>query len=301
MRLEGIIAAIPTPFHPDETLNLEALESNVKRWNDTSLSGYTVLGTTGEFVSLTLDEKKRVLERAREATPREKIFLAGTGAESTFETLELTRWVAALGADYAILVTPHYNRRAFSPQSLVEHYHRVADASGIPIVVYHIPACTGLALEPATIARIADHPNVAGIKDSSGDVLALQETKRLCPEEFAVLTGSAQILLAAFTVGAQGAILADACAAWDEPAELQEALSAGEIDRARAIQMRLARFSRDVVAHRGIPGVKALLDRMGFYGGPPRLPLLPLALDAADDVERAYQSLMALSALRGNS
>lgn len=304
MRLEGIIAAIPTPFNPDETLNLEALDSNLKRWNDTSLTGYTVLGTTGEFVSLTLDEKKRVLERAREATPREKVFLAGTGAESTVETLELTRWAASLGADYAIVITPHYNRRAFAPQSLVEHYHRIADGSGIPIVLYHIPACTGLSLEPATIAKIAEHPNVAGIKDSSGDVLALQETKRVCPEEFAVLTGSAQILLAAFTVGASGAILADACAVWDEPAELQEALVAGEIDRARAIQMRLARFSRDVVAHRGIPGVKALLDRMGFYGGPPRLPLLPLAPDAADDVERAYQSLkalMAMGALRSDS
>lgn len=295
MRLGGIIAAIPTPFHPDETLNLEALESNVKRWNDTSLSGYTVLGTTGEFVSLTLDEKKQVLERAREAASREKLFLAGTGAESTFETLALTRWAAGMGADYAILVTPHYNRRGFTPRSLVEHYHRVAEASAVPIVVYHIPACTGLALDPTTVARIAEHPNVAGIKDSSGDVLALQETRRLCPEEFAVLTGSAQILLAAFTVGASGAILADACAAWDEPAELLEALAAGDIDRAREIQMRLARFCRDVVVTHGIPGVKALLDRMGFYGGPPRLPLLPLGSDAADDVERA------LRALRGHS
>jgi 4-hydroxy-2-oxoglutarate aldolase len=297
MRLGGIIAAIPTPFHPDETLNLEALESNVKRWNDTSLSGFTVLGTTGEFVSLTLDEKKRVLERAREVASREKLFLAGTGAESTFETLALTRFAASIGSDYAILVTPHYNRRSFSSRSLVEHYHRVAEASAIPVVVYHIPACTGLALEPTTVARIAEHPNVAGIKDSSGDVLALQETKRLCPEEFAVLTGSAQILLAASTVGAQGAILADACAAWDEPAELLEALAVGDIDRARAIQMRLARFSRDVVVGYGIPGVKALLDRMGFHGGPPRLPLLPLASDAADDVERA---LGALKALRGD-
>jgi 4-hydroxy-2-oxoglutarate aldolase len=299
MRLEGIIAAIPTPFHPDETLNLEALESNVKRWNETGLSGYTVLGTTGEFVSLTLDEKKRVLERAREATPRDKIFLAGTGAESTFETIALTRWAGGLGADYAIVVTPHYNRRAFARESLVSHYHRVADASGIPVVVYHIPACTGLSLEPETIAKIAEHPNVAGIKDSSGDVLALQETRRLCPEDFAVLTGSAQILLAAFAVGAAGAILADACAAWDEPVELQEALAAGEVERARAIQMRLAAFSREVVSLRGIPGVKALLDRMGFYGGPPRLPLLPLPSDAADDLERALLSLTAPGAHRG--
>ncbi len=296
MTLGGIIAAIPTSFHADETLNLDALESNLKRWNDTSLAGYTVLGTTGEFVSLTLDEKKQVLERAREAASSEKIFLAGTGAESTHETLSLTRWAGTLGADYAIVVTPHYNRRAFSGRSLVEHYHRVADASAIPVVVYHIPACTGLALEPETVARIAEHPNVAGIKDSSGDVAALQETKRVCPEEFAVLTGSAQILLAAFAVGASGAILADACAAWEEPTELEEALAAGEIDLARAIQARLARFSREVVVKRGIPGVKALLDRMGFYGGPPRLPLLPLDSYAADDLERALQHLRAMRA-----
>jgi 4-hydroxy-2-oxoglutarate aldolase len=293
MRLEGIIAAIPTPFHADQSLHLDALEANLKRWNDTSLAGYTVLGTTGEFVSLTLDEKKAVLERAREAAVGEKVFLAGTGAESTFETIELTRFAAACGADYAIVVTPHYNRRAFARESLVEHYHRVADASAVPVVVYHIPMCTGLALEPSTVARIAEHPNVAGIKDSSGDAVSLQEMRRLCPEDFAILTGSAPSLLAAFTVGADGAILADACAAWDEPSELQEALATSEIERARGIQMRLARFSKEVVSERGIPGVKALLDRMGFYGGPPRLPLLALAQDAADDVERSYQSLKA--------
>jgi 4-hydroxy-2-oxoglutarate aldolase len=295
LNLEGIIAAIPTSFHPDESLNLDALESNVKRWNDTSLAGYTVLGTTGEFVSLTLDEKKEVLSRAREAASPEKVFLAGTGAESTHETLALTRWVGPLGVDYAIVVTPHYNRRAFSSRSLVEHYHRIADASTVPVVVYHIPACTGLALEPETVARIAEHPNVAGIKDSSGDVSALQEMKRCCPEEFALLTGSAQILLSAFAIGASGAILADACAAWDESLEIAETLAAGEIEQARAGQTKLARFSREVVVKHGIPGIKALLDRMGFYGGTPRLPLLPLDADAADDVESALHSMRAHS------
>jgi 4-hydroxy-2-oxoglutarate aldolase len=295
LRLEGIIAAIPTSFHTDESLNLDALESNLKRWNDTSLAGYTVLGTTGEFVSLTLDEKREVLSRAREAASPEKVFLAGTGAESTHETLTLTRWVGTLGVDYAIVVTPHYNRRAFSSRSLVEHYHRVADASAVPVVVYHIPACTGLALEPEIVARIAEHPNVAGIKDSSGDVAALQEMRRSCPEEFAILTGSAQILLSAFALGASGAILADACAAWEESLELAEALAAGEIERARAIQTRLARFSREVVAKRGIPGMKALLDRIGFYGGAPRLPLLPLDADAADDVENELRAMRAHS------
>jgi 4-hydroxy-tetrahydrodipicolinate synthase len=291
--LEGIIAAIPTPFDASENLELDALESNLKRWNETSLSGYTVLGTTGEFVSLATEEKKKVLARARDAVPRDKVFLAGTGAESTRETIALTRWAGGIGADYAILITPHYNRRSFTPSILVEHYHRVAEESSIPIVVYHIPACTGVALEPSTVARISSHENVAGIKDSSGDVLALQEMKRLCRETFSVLTGSLSILFAAHVVGARGAILADACLVGELCVELRRAFEKRDYDRARALQARLVPFSRTVVNGSGIPGVKALLDRMGFYGGPPRRPLLPVGDDDLPALERAFEEVKA--------
>lgn len=292
--LEGIIAAIPTPFDANDDLALDALESNLKRWNETSLSGYTVLGTTGEFVSLTIEEKKRVLERARAAVPKDRVFVAGTGAESTRETIELTRWAGGtLGADYAIVITPHYNRRSLTPAMLVAHYHRVAEESSIPIVVYHIPACTGLALEPSTVARIAEHDNVAGIKDSSGDVLALQEMKRLCRESFSVLTGSAQILFAAHVVGARGAILADACIAGDLCVALRRAFEARDFPRARALQARLTPFSSIVVGRTGIPGIKALLDRTGFYGGPPRPPLLPLGDEDIGALERAFEEVNA--------
>jgi 4-hydroxy-tetrahydrodipicolinate synthase len=289
--LEGIIAAIPTPFDEADTLDLDALESNLNRWNETALSGYTVLGTTGEFVSLTTEEKKQVLERARAAVPQDKVFLAGTGAESTRETIDLTRWAGALGADYAILITPHYNRRSFTASTLVAHYHRVAEASPIPVVVYHIPACTGLALAPSTVAAIAEHANVAGIKDSSGDVGALQEMARICRESFAVLTGSAQILLAAHVAGARGAILADACLVGELCVALRRAFETRDLDRARALQARLAPFSERVVGGSGIPGVKALLDRIGYYGGPPRPPLLPVGNEALPALERALEEV----------
>jgi 4-hydroxy-2-oxoglutarate aldolase len=287
--LSGIIAAIPTPFDADEELALEALETNLLRWSQTDLAGVTVLGTTGEFVSLTTEEKKRVLERARKAIPSDKVFVAGTGTESTREAAALTKWAGGMGADYAIVVTPHFNRRSFTPESLVDHYRRVADESSVPVVVYHNPPCTALALDAETVARISRHENVAGIKDSAGDVLALQEEKRLCREGFAVLTGSASILLAAYTVGVQGAILADASVAWKTCVELVRAFEAGDIEQARRIQTRLVSFNRALLARHGIPGVKALLDRIGFYGGPPRRPLKPIPAGMAEELERGLQ------------
>ena len=169
-RPTGIIAAIPTPFDENEELALDALASNIARWNETRLDGYTVLGTTGEFVSLTTDERKAVIERARNVIPESKTMLAGTGEESTRAAAELTRWASEIGCDYAIVVTPHYLRMAFSNDSLPDHYHRVADASRIPVVAYLIPVCTGLDVPPDTVASIAEHPNIVGIKDSSGDV-----------------------------------------------------------------------------------------------------------------------------------
>ena len=288
--LGGIIAAIPTPFDGNEDLALDALTSDIRRWNATRLDGYTVLGTTGEFVSLTTDEKKSVIECARDAIAEDKTMLAGTGEESTREAAELSRWAGEIGCDYAIVVTPHYTRMAFSDDSLPQHFNRVADASSIPVVIYHIPACTGIDLAPETVAEIAEHPNIAGIKDSSGNVYALQQMRHLCPEEFSVLTGAAQVLHAALTVGADGAILAEACSAYDLCADLADAFAAGEIERSRALQERLASFNRILIGKHGIPGVKALLERTGFYGGPCRSPLTSVPAVAVAELVAAFEA-----------
>lgn len=288
--LSGIIAAIPTPFDAHEALALEALESNIRRWNETRLDGFTVLGTTGEFVSLTTGEKKQVLERARNTIPSSKIMLAGTGAESTRATAELTRWAGGIGCDYAIVVTPHYMRVAFSQDSLPEHYRRVADASPIPVVIYHIAACTGVDLSPETVAEIAEHPNVAGIKDSSGNIHALQQMRILCPDDFSLLTGAAPVLHAALAVGADGGILAEACSVSDLCADLLEAFRAGELERTQRLQTRLANFHHVLIGKCGIPGVKALLERTGFYGGPCRSPLMPLAEEAVAELVASFEA-----------
>jgi len=287
--LQGIIAAIPTPFDENEELALDALAADIEKWNRTRLAGYTVLGTTGEPVSLTTDEKKRVLERARAAIPEEKVMLAGTGEESTRATARLSRFAGDIGCDYAIVLTPHYNRSAFSKSSLVDHYHRVADESGIPVLIYHIPAFTDLDLKPELVSQIAQHPNVAGIKDSSGDVTALQEMRRRCPDDFRILTGAAPALHAAFTVGADGAILADACSAHDLSVNILEAVEDGEVSRARVLQARLAELSGILIGKYGIPGVKALLARQGYSPGPPRRPLTPLTGAETDELVRAFE------------
>ncbi|GMR24364.1 MAG: dihydrodipicolinate synthase family protein [Acidobacteriota bacterium] len=289
-QLGGIIAAIPTPFDANEDLALDALAADIRRWNDTRLDGYTVLGTTGEFVSLTTDEKKRVLERARSVIPEEKTMVAGTGEESTRATAELCRWAGEIGCDYAIVVTPHYLRIAFSSDSLPDHFHRVADASSIPVVVYHIPACTGVDLAPERVAAIAEHPNIAGIKDSSGDIYALQQMRHLCPESFSVLTGAAQVLHAALTVGADGAILAEACSAYDLCVDLADACAAGELERSRALQRRLQAFNHVLIGKYGVPGVKALLEKTGFYRGPCRSPLTSVSAQAAAELVAAFEA-----------
>lgn len=286
--LQGILAAIPTPFDDREELALDALGANIERWCGTRLTGLTVLGTTGEFVSLTDDERCRVLERARAAVPERKTLVAGTGAESTRQARCLTRRAGELGCDYALVVTPHYHRWMFTPQSMLDHYRAVADDSPIPILVYHIPGCTGLELELDTIASLSEHPNIAGIKDSSGSVFAIQETKRRCRDDFQVLTGAAETLHAAFEVGADGAILADACSAYDLCVDLRDAALSGGREDARALQDRLAALTQFLIGEQGIPGVKALLDRHGFYGGPCRRPLTGVSAEDADRLEELF-------------
>jgi 4-hydroxy-2-oxoglutarate aldolase len=288
-KLEGVIAAIPTPFNDNEDLDLDALRSNLARWNETELYGYTVLGTTGEFVALSLEEKTRLLAVARTEIPREKVLVAGTGTESSRETLELIKWAGSEGYDFALVITPSYNRWSFVKDSLVAYYTMIAEESEIPVLVYHIPACTGLTLAPDTVARIAEHPNIAGIKDSSGDVFAIQETRRVCPPEFAVLTGSAKVLFASLMSGASGAILADACCVPGLTVETYHAVREGRLDDARALQDRIVPLSNVLIGRYGIPGVKGLLSAMGYSGGHPRRPLLPISKDDVAELERSLR------------
>lgn len=286
--LKGIIAPIPTPFDEAQDVALARLEENLARWSRTRLSGFAVLGSTGEYVYLGHDEKKAVLERARRAIAGDKLMLAGTGCESTRETIALTRWAAQVGADFAMVVTPCYYKRAMKPDVLRAHYLAVAEASPIPIVLYNVPIFTALNMGPELAVELAAHPNIVGIKDSDGDILQLQEICRLAPTGFSVLTGAGGVLLAALAVGAKGGILAVANVAFDLCVDLMEAFERRDFSRARGLQSRLVPITRAVTVEHGIPGIKALLDRLGFYGGPPRAPLKASTPEVGEKILRVH-------------
>ncbi len=277
MKLEGVLPPIPTPFDADGKILHDKLKANLEQWGKTGLHGFAVLGTNGEYVFLNESEKAAVWETARAAIPRDKLFLAGAGAESTHTSLALARRAAELGADAAMIVTPHYYRSQMSSQALAYHFRVIADASPIPVIIYNMPGSTGIDIDAATIIQLAEHPNIIGIKDSSGNVTKFAEVVRAVRFEFSVIAGSGGYLYPSLCVGAKGAIAAVANVAPRECLAIYDAFRAGRHDEARALQLKLVALNQAVTARWSIPGMKAALDLLGtYYGGAPRLPLRPL-------------------------
>jgi 4-hydroxy-2-oxoglutarate aldolase len=274
--LRGVFPPIPTPFDAQGEVALGALVENLERWNQYDLAGYVVLGSNGEAIYLTGQEKLHVLETARRAIPADKRMIAGTGCESTRETIVLTRQAAQVGADAALVLTPHYYGSKMTPDSLVRHYQAVADASPIPILLYNVPGFTHVDVDAATVARAAHHPNVAGIKDSGGNLAKLADVVRLNGPDFQVLAGSAGFFLAGLAVGAVGGVLALANVAPQECIGIHRLFKAGQWEEAAELQRRMVPVNAAVTARFGVAGLKAAMDMLGYYGGPVRPPLLDL-------------------------
>jgi len=282
---DGVFIPTPTPFRGDDVAP-ERLAANIKQWNATALAGYIVLGSTGEFPMLSEEERERVLAAAREAIPREKLFLAGTGTNSTLHTIRQTKRAAEMGADAAIVITPHYYTKGFSQGAAqVRHYLAVAEASPIPVMLYNFPVNTGINLEPETVAKIAAHPNVCGIKDSSGNIPQAAQIIDQTPKSFHVLVGSASALLPGLAIGAAGGILALANICVREFCDVYAFAKSGRWDEAREIAARMMPADRGIPGKYGIGGLKAALDLQGFYGGPCRPPLGTPDGDAIEDIK----------------
>src|SRR5713101_4230266 len=222
MNLSGVFPALTTPFNASGELALDQMRANISALNRTGLAGYLVNGSTAECVFMPRAETEQVLAAVREAAAPGKILIAGTGAESTAETKARTQAAAKLGADCVLVNTPCYYKPMLSADSYVEHYHRVADASPVPVLLYSVPQFTGVSLEAPEVAVLAEHPNIIGIKESSGHVQRVGEMVAAVPASFQVLTGGAGVLLPSLTVGAKGAILALASALPEKCAELYE-------------------------------------------------------------------------------
>jgi len=273
--LSGILLPVTTPFTADQDFDAEGLVKNLASWNESGISGYVVLGSTGERVNLDEREYVQVIETARQTVPETLTFIVGAGQQSTRGTISEIQRAAHAGAEAVLVITPHYYRAAIRQDALVRHYTTVADASPVPVILYSMPDLTGIKIDPETTARLSDHPNIGGIKDSSADVTKLAETVRLVPRDFAVLIGNGTVLYEALRSGARGAILAVGCVIPQLCIEICKAVRAGQYDRAATLQEKLTPLARAVTTRYGIGGLKAAMEMADLVGGAVRAPLGP--------------------------
>jgi 4-hydroxy-2-oxoglutarate aldolase len=351
MLLEGVFAAIPTPFQADGRPHWHHLERNVERYCRSPLAGLVVLGSTGEAVMLSDDETREVLRVARDAAADDRILIAGVGHESLSETLKRIEHAASLEYDVALVRTPHFYRPQMRLAEMLNYYRMVADASPLPVLLYNIPAYTAYELPIEVIGELSGHSNIYGIKDSSGRperIASIVNVTRSAPRRnvtvttsfaavtsrmvnaranaaglaaalmpadavmagvgyaappppqlktrtrevgFQVLGGSAQTMLASVTAGATGGVLAMAAFAPQACAEIYMAWKDRDAKLAEEKQQRILAAANLVCGRMGIPGVKYACDLNGYYGGSPRLPLLPLTAAERDEAEQSLRNI----------
>ncbi|MGA7624793.1 MAG: dihydrodipicolinate synthase family protein [Candidatus Acidiferrales bacterium] len=292
MNLHGIFTPLTTPFAADGNVAYDRLRENVARYNQTGLAGYVSNGSTSESVLLRWEEVYRVWETVRDAAGPQKILIAGSGAESTAESIEHTNRAAQIGYRVALVRTPSFYKPVMDEDAMAEHYLRVAEAARIPIMVYSVPIFTHVTVEAPLIARLGNHPNIVGIKDSSGNVEGAAAIIAAAPQEFQTLVGSASTLYESLEVGAVGAILALADALPDLCCDVYEASRAGDRAKAHSLAQKLLTPSNMLVRRYGIAGLKYAMDHLGYYGGPPRPPLLPVRDKARVEIDGMLANLM---------
>lgn len=282
--LSGIFAPIATPFEND-CIAWDKLKQNIRRWASSGLAGLIVLGSNGEFALLSREEKEKLIAFVREHTPREIKVLAGTGCESTRETIDFTRRAAELGVDAVLVVNPSYYTACYTPTALKEFFTEVADASPVPVILYNVPGNTGINMTSDLIAQLAIHSNIIGVKNTSGNIVQISEmVAKTSKADFAVFAGSASFLLPALTVGAVGGILGLANLVPEECVAVYQHFKAGNLEEARKLQLRLLEINRAVTARWGPAGLKAAMDMLGYFGGLPRRPILPLTPEQREEL-----------------
>ncbi len=289
--LSGIYPPITTPFDEQERLALDKLESNLEKWIAAPLDGVVLPGSNSEAAHLSSEERVSLWQvcmgRLKGSGKR---LIAGTGAESTAETIRLTIKAAELGAEAALVVPPYFYKPSLTPEVLIAHYKAVADASPIPLLVYNVPAFTGIDFAPATLLAMAEHPRITGVKDSSANVVKIASVLANRPD-FQVFAGTGSALLPFLSLGASGGIMALANFASAPLRAVWDAFHAGQMEKARKIQLSLADINAAVTARFGVSGLKYAMDCYGYYGGPPRRPLLPLAPGPRAEIDRLLAGL----------
>jgi 4-hydroxy-2-oxoglutarate aldolase len=352
MLLNGIFPPITTPFYSDGKVYYKKLEHNVDRYSKTPIGGIVVQGSTGEALMLSDEEKREVLRVAMGAAAVEKPMIAGCGIESAVETIRLIEYAAQLSYDAAMIRTPYYYKSQMKPENMLAYYRFVADHSPLPLIIYNFPQSTGYDIPAEVVIQLAEHPQIAAIKESCGvieKVKAMVDGTRhirrnatvtdrfepvtarmlkaaasvpvgeLVPATalgaggakpssssvhvvgnlktrqkdvgFQVLVGSAQKLFASLEVGAVGAILAFADAAPTACYEIYAAYKDGDKKLSQEKQDRIAAAAVRIVGELSIPGVKYAMDLNGYYGGPGRLPLLPINAEIKAEIEKLMKNI----------
>ncbi len=290
--LKGIVPPLVTPFDETGAVRYDSFERNFDKYFDAGIRSFLVLGSNGESVYLEHSEKLKLIESARKRVPSYMTLLAGTGVETTQATIQLTREAAERGVDAVLVKNPFYYKSQMTFDVYHAHYTAVADASPVPVIIYNVPVFTGISLEARLIIELAKHPNIVGLKESSGDVRLISEVVWNTPKEkFAVLAGAAPVLYPNMMAGARGGIVALACAAPRAVATLYEAVAHSNYTRASDVQRIIAPAAAAVTAKYGIAGLKGAMSLEGFDSGVPRRPLLPLKQPQIEDLQTIFRRM----------
>lgn len=289
-RLNGVFAALTTPFREDRVA-LDKLRMNLARYNETDLAGYVVLGSTGEAVFLSDEEAEAIVKEAKVNTHASKKIIVGASRESTRATIEFTNRMAELGADLALIKPPYYYKPFMTEEVLRHHFLTIADSVHIPFLIYNIPQNTGIPATPSLLIELSRHPNIAGVKDSSGVFSNLTETLPQASGHFSFLMGTGSIFLPGLLMGATGGVLAMAAAVPELCTKLYTLFQEGKLAEAKKLQLELVPLNRLLTQALGVPAIKYALDLRGYYGGLPRAPFLPLNEKGKKEVEDKLQRL----------
>ena len=295
MNIQGVIPPMMTPFTEDQAVDYDKHVRNMEKWNQDKLAGYLVLGSNSEASYLSDEEKIKLIELTVQHAKKGRLILAGTGMESAVETIRLTNKAAELGAHGALLLTPFYYGGKMNDEALIKYFTYVADRVDIPVLIYNVPKFTHINVSVKVVRELSGHPNIVGMKDSTGDVPQLVSFLPVIAEGFNLMVGTVSSWFPALTLGIKGGIFALANLAPNECAEIQEAYDAGNLDAARETYMRVFPVNTAVTATYGVPGLKYASDLVGYNGGAVRSPLLAPKEEEKAAIRKILQTARLLS------
>jgi len=294
MQLQGIYAPIPTPFDAGGQVDLPALLGNLAFWNESPLQGLVVGGSNGEFALLSEAERLETLRLVRENLAEDKHLIAGTGCEATAATIRLSKAAAGEGAESVLVVNPYYYKGSYSEDALEEYFLQVADNCPVPVILYNMPRNTGLNLSVSLVSRLSRHANIAGIKDSGGNIVQIAEIIAASDPGFAVFAGSASFLLPTLLLGGRGGTMALANVLPEQCCRVMDLASNNEWQAAATLQLGLLDINAAVTRRWGVAGLKAAMDMMGLRGGKPRSPIRPLSRDCRNELKQLLEAARVL-------